>query len=266
MYKLTYHRPFSLQEATALFARATEPVFLAGGQTLIPTMKQRLTAPSDVVDLSKLPDLKGIKASVGEVTIGAAETHHDVAQSPDVIKAIPALAYLAGTIGDPAVRYRGTIGGSLANNDPAADYPAAALALRATIETDRRKLGAEELFQGLFSTALERGEVIVRVSFPVPETASYRKFRNPVSHYAMAGVFVAKTRDGVRVAVIGAGSNGVFRCTELEEALSERFAPDAIARISPDPEDLMSDLHGSQLYRANLVTVMAKRAVAAITG
>jgi carbon-monoxide dehydrogenase medium subunit len=229
-------------------------------------MKQRLAAPTDLIDLAKLPELKGIKASGSDVSIGGAETHFDVAQSADVKKAIPTLAQLAGSIGDPAVRHKGTIGGSLANNDPAADYPAAALALGATIETNKRKNTADEFFQGMFTTALEEGEVIVRVSFPVAERAGYQKFLNPASRYAMAGVFVARTKAGIRVAVTGAGNNGVFRYTAMEEALAKSFTPDAVAKITPDPADMLSDLHGSSEYRANLVTVMAKRAVAAAIG
>jgi carbon-monoxide dehydrogenase medium subunit len=264
MYETHYHRPKDLAEAAKIFSGASEARYLAGGQTLLPTMKQRLAAPSDLIDLRRIPELKGISVSGDAVTIGAATTHAEVNASDAVKKAIPALAYLAGLIGDPAVRHMGTIGGSLANNDPAADYPAAVMALDATIKTDRRTIGAEDFFTGLFSTALEPGEVIVSVSFPIPAKAAYAKFDNPASRYAMAGVFVAKLKDGaVRVGVTGAHGDGVFRATDIEKALSASWSPEAVQGVTVSADGMLSDIHGSAAYRANLVKVMAKRALAA---
>ena len=263
MYETQYHRPKDVAEAARLFAGATEARYLAGGQTLLPTMKQRLAAPSDVIDLRKIPELKGISATGDAVTIGAATTHAEVNASDAVKKAIPALAYLAGLIGDPAVRHMGTIGGSLANNDPAADYPAAAIALNATIKTDKRTIAAADFFTGLFSTALEPAEVIVSVSFPVPAKAAYAKFDNPASRYAMAAVFVAKLKDGaVRVGVTGAHGEGVFRSADIERALTASWTPEAVQAVTISPDGMLADIHGSAAYRANLVKVMAKRAVA----
>jgi carbon-monoxide dehydrogenase medium subunit len=263
MYETHYHRPKDLAEAAKLFAGASEARYLAGGQTLLPTMKQRLAAPSDVIDLRKLPELKGISVTGDAVTIGAATTHAEVNTSDAVKKAIPALAYLASLIGDPAVRHMGTIGGSLANNDPAADYPAAVIALNATIKTDKRTIAAEDFFTGLFSTALEPGEVIVSVTFPVPAKAAYAKFDNPASRYAMAAVFVAKLKDGaVRVGVTGAHGEGVFRSADIEKALTASWTPEAVQAVTISPDGMLSDIHGSAAYRANLVKVMAKRAVA----
>ena len=265
MYETHYHRPKNLADAAKIFSGASEARYLAGGQTLIPTMKLRLANPSDVIDLSAIVDLKGIAASGDTITIGGGATHFEVANSADVKRAIPALAVLAGLIGDPAVRHRGTIGGSLANNDPAADYPAAALALGATIKTNQRSIPADSFFTGIFSTALKDGEIITQVSFPVPAKAAYQKFPNPASRYAMAGVFAARMKDGkVRVAVTGAGDKGVYRANDMEAALEKKFAPEAIADIAVDPKKMLSDLHASSEYRANLVRVMAKRAVAAI--
>ncbi len=265
MYETEYHQAGDVAEAATMFADCTDARYLAGGQTLIPTMKQRLAAPSDLIKISHLADLKGISAGAETVTIGAGVTHFEVATSTDVKGAIPALSDLAGRIGDPAVRHRGTLGGSLANNDPAADYPAAVLGLGATVHTNKRTIVADDFFAGLFTTALEDGEIITKVAFPVPEKAAYMKFPNPASRYAMAGVLVAKMKDGsVRVGVTGAGQGGVFRATAMEEALSSSWSPDAIADILVDPADLLSDLHGSAEYRANLVKVMAKRAVQAI--
>ncbi len=264
MYETRYHKPESLTQAAALFAEAAEARYLAGGQTLIPTMKQRLAAPTDVIDLSAIADLKGIAATGQAVVIGAASTHAEVHVSQAVRDALPALAELAGTIGDPAVREMGTIGGSLANNDPAADYPAAVLALGATVHTDRRTLAADDFFAGLFSTALAEGEIVTRVAFPLPASAAYAKFRNPASRYAVAGVFVARMADGsVRVGVTGAGSNGVFRSAALEQALAADWSPAAIDAVAVDPAGMLSDIHASAAYRANLVKAMAKRAVAA---
>ncbi|MGB3864560.1 MAG: xanthine dehydrogenase family protein subunit M [Xanthobacteraceae bacterium] len=263
MYETNYHRASSVDDAVALFGKGSEAKFLAGGQTLLPVMKQRLAAPSDVVDIAKIPALIGIEVSGDAVTIKAATTHYDVATSAEVEKAIPALARLAGMIGDPAVRYRGTIGGSLANNDPAADYPAAVLALNATVKTDRRSISAAEFFQGLFSTALEDGEMITAVSFPIPAKAGYAKFRHPASRFALTGVFVAQTRNGeVRVAATGASQNGVIRVEAIERALKANWSPAALDGVSVPADDLMSDLHGAADYRANLIKVMAQRAVA----
>ncbi len=265
MYETRYHKPESLAQALALFAAAAEGRYLSGGQTLIPTMKQRLAAPTDVVDLSGIAELKGIAADGADLSIGAAVTHAEVHRSEAVREAIPALADLAGMIGDPAVREMGTIGGSLANNDPAADYPAAVLALGATIHTTRRALAAQDFFAGLFSTALDEGEIVTRVVLPVPARAAYAKFRNAASRYAIAGVFVACMKDGaVRVAVTGAGSNGVFRAGPMEQALSASWSPAALDAVTIDPADMLSDIHASAAYRANLVKVMARRAVAAI--
>ncbi|MDA4848307.1 FAD binding domain-containing protein [Hoeflea poritis] len=263
MYKTTYHRASSVEEAASLISGADDGKLLAGGQTLIPTMKQRLAAPSDVVDLRHIADLKGISVAGSTVTIGAGTTHADVANSAEVRSACPALADLASNIGDPHVRNMGTIGGSIANNDPAADYPAAMVALNATIHTNSRQIGADDFFTGMFETALNDGEIITAVSFDAPEKAAYQKFPNPASRYAMAGVFVAKSGGGVRVGVTGAGSDGVFRASNMESALSASFSGGALDGASVDPSDMLSDLHGSSEYRANLVKVMAKRAVEA---
>ncbi|MCW2309552.1 FAD binding domain-containing protein [Rhodobium gokarnense] len=264
MYETNYHRASSLSDAASQIAGNEDAKLLAGGQTLIPTMKQRLAAPSDVIDIRNLDELKGIDVSGGTVTIGAAVCHADVANSDAVKGAIPALAALAGKIGDPHVRHMGTIGGSIANNDPAADYPAAVLGLDATVVTNKREIAAADYFKGLFETALEEDEIIVKVVFQVPEKAGYAKFPNPASRYAMCGVMAAKMTDGsVRVAVTGAGNDGVFRHAGMEQALSSNWSADAVVGASVDPNDMLSDLHGSADYRANLVVVMAKRAVEA---
>jgi len=250
MYETNYHRPRDLAEAESLFAAAAEGRYLAGGMTLLPTMKQRLAAPTDLVDLGRLPALKGISIAEGTVTIGAGVVHADVAASAEIRAALPALAALAGQIGDPHVRHRGTIGGSLANDDPAV--------------TTRREIAAQDFFQGLFTTTLEEGEILVAVRFPVPVRAAYAKFPNPASRYAMAGVFVAQFADGeARVGVTGAGQDGVYRDPAFEAALNARFDPAALDGVSVDPTNMLADLHGSAAYRANLVKVMAKRAVAA---
>jgi carbon-monoxide dehydrogenase medium subunit len=261
MYQFQYFCPKSLDEAKKLFENNGDAKFLAGGQTLIPTLKQRLAQPTALIDLGAI-NMSGIKVGAGAVMIGAGTKHNDVATSADVQKAIPALAKLAAHIGDPAVRHMGTLGGSIANNDPAADYPAAVLGLGATIKTTSRSLNADDFFTGMFETALEEGEIVTEVSFPVPEKAAYMKFPNPASRYAMVGVFVAKTKAGVRVAVTGAASC-VYRETAMETALARSFTPDAVAGIKVAPDSMNSDLHGSAEYRAHLVTVMAKRAVAA---
>lgn len=260
MYATTYHKATSVADATARAGAAEDPKYLAGGQTLIPTMKQRLAAPSDLVDLSRIDALHGITVDGGTVTIGAATTHAAVAASADVRAAIPALADLAGMIGDPAVRARGTIGGSVANNDPAADYPAACLGLGATIVTDSREIAAGDFFLGLFETALEEAEIITAIRFPVPERAAYAKFPNPASRYAMTGVMVAKTANGPRVAVTGAGQNGVFRFTEAETALQQNWSPDALSGVTTQ-EPMLEDIHATQKYRQNIVTVTTKNAL-----
>jgi carbon-monoxide dehydrogenase medium subunit len=262
MYNFDYARPASLKEVDSALKGASDPKILAGGMTLIPTLKQRLASPDKLVDLGGIGDLRGIKVSGDTVTIGAMTTHATVAASKDVAKAIPALAALADGIGDPAVRNRGTIGGSISNNDPAADYPSAVVGLGATVETTKRKIAGDDFFTGLFETALEPGEIVTAVSFPIPEKAGYSKFPNPASRYAIVGVFVAKTKGGVRVAVTGAGPC-VFRVPELEKALASKFSPDAVAGIKVPATNLNSDIHASAEYRAHLVTVMAKRAVAA---
>ncbi len=264
MHETRYHRPQSLAEAAKMFSEAADARYLSGGQTLIPTMKQRLASPSDVIDLSRLAEIKGTSVEGGALTIGAATTHAEVASSEQVKKAIPALAALAGKIGDPAVRHKGTIGGSLANDDPAADYPAAVLALNATIHTNQRAIAADDFFKGLFATALDDGEIITKVAFPVPSKAAYEKFHHPASRYALTGVFVAVTKkDGIRVAVTGAGAKGVFRAVDMERALAAKFSPDAVDGLAA-AADMLVDMHASADYRANLVKVMAQRAVAAI--
>ena len=260
MHAFHYHRPSNVNDAAGLLkgeARA-----LAGGQSLVQAMKLRLSSPSDIVDLSGLKDLSGIKVSATEVTIGAMTRHAEVAGSADVKKSIPALAALAGMIGDRQVRAMGTIGGSLANNDPAADYPAAALGLGATITTNKRKIAADDFFKGLYETALQPGEIITSVTFPVPRRAGYTKFKNQASRFAIVGVFVADSTGGTRVAVTGAGPC-VFRQKDMEKALSAKFDPASVASVKQKADGLNTDLHASAEYRAHLVTVMAKRAVEA---
>ncbi|MFV0358813.1 FAD binding domain-containing protein [Tropicimonas sp.] len=262
MYATTYHKPETLEAAAALLDACDEAVILAGGHTLLPTMKNHLAAPSDLVDIRAIPGLVGIADEGGTLIVGAATTHAEVAASPLVAAACPALARLATGIGDPAVRHVGTIGGSVANDDPAADYPAAVLALGATIVTNRREIAADDFFVGLFATALGEGEIITAFRFPPCEAAGYSKFRNPASRYAMAGVFVARSGGAVRVAVTGAGEDGVFRHEGLEAALAARFAPEAVDGVAIPSEGLLSDLHAAADYRAHLIGVMAKRAVA----
>lgn len=263
MYETHYHRASSIDDAAALFAKGSDAKFLSGGQTLLPVMKQRLAAPTDVIDLAKIPAMIGVEVSSDAVTIKAATTHYDVANSTDVQRAIPALAALAGMIGDPAVRYRGTIGGSLANNDPAADYPAAVLALDATVKTNKRSIASADFFKGLFTTALDDGEIITAVSFQIPAKAGYAKFRHPASRFALTGVFVAKTKAGdVRVAATGASQEGVMRVPSIEQALKANWSASALDGIKISADGLMSDLHGAADYRANLIKVMAQRAVA----
>lgn len=264
MYDFQYHRATSLADAAKLLqAAGDDGKLMAGGQTLIPTLKQRLAQPSAVIDLGGIKELVGIKVEGGNVVIGAMTTHAAVASSKDVAGKIKALAQLAEGIGDRQVRHCGTIGGSLANNDPAADYPAAVLALNATVTTNQRKIAADEFFKGIFETALKPGEIITQVSFPAPEKAAYMKFPNPASRYAIVGVFVAKTGGGVRVAVTGAGQSGVFRAHKIEEALSKNFSAKAIEGLNPPASALNGDIHASAEYRAHLIGVMARRAVAA---
>lgn len=261
MYALNYVKVKSLAEAARMLAANPEAKLLAGGMTLVPTLKQRLAQPSHLVDIGALAELRGITAKGGTLTIGAATKHHEVATSGVVKKAIPALAQLAELIGDPQVRNLGTIGGSVANNDPAADYPAAVLGLGATVVTNKREIAADGYFQGMFTTALEEGEIITRIVFPVPRRAAYAKFAHPASGYAMAGVFVAQTAGGTRVAVTGAGP-GVFRWKAAEAALAKSLKPAAIEGAALDAGEMNEDIHATREYRANLVRVMTKRALA----
>ena len=261
MYATNYVKAKSLAEAAKLLASNPEAKLLAGGMTLVPTLKQRLAKPSHLVDIGALAELRGIAAKGGTLAIGAAMKHHEVAASPVVKKAIPALAYVASLIGDPQVRNLGTIGGSVANNDPAADYPAAVLGLGATVVTNKRRIAADGYFRGLFTTALEDGEIITRIEFPVPKRAAYAKFPHPASGYAMTGVFVARTASGIRVAVTGAGP-GAFRWTAAETALSKNPKAAALEGAALDVGEMNEDIHATREYRANLVRVMAKRAVA----
>ncbi|MDJ0948404.1 MAG: xanthine dehydrogenase family protein subunit M [Alphaproteobacteria bacterium] len=262
MYEFEYHRPSSVAEAAELVSKADDGALMAGGQTLIPTLKQRLASPSDVVDLGAIAELKGIRVEGDAVVVGAGTPHAAVAGSAEVQGAIPALAALAEAIGDPQVRNKGTLGGSIANNDPAADYPAAVLGLGATVTTNQREIAADDFFTGMFETALTDGEIVTAVRFPKPQRAGYAKFPNPASRYAIVGVLVAETSGGVRVAVTGAGSC-VFRASEMEQALAGSFSAEALDGISVPADDLNNDLHASAAYRAHLVSVMAKRAVAA---
>lgn len=264
MYATNYHRASSVADAVKLQSSSGEAKYLSGGMTLIPTMKQRLAAPPELVDLRHVAEMKGISVSGNRVRIGAGTTHHEVSTSAELKAVCPAICHLAALIGDPHVRHMGTIGGSIANNDPAADYPSAMLGLNATIITNAREIPADDFFLGLFETALEDGELVVAVTFDAPAKAGYSKFANPASRFAMTGVFVAKAADGsVRVAVTGAGSNGVFRHAGLEKALVANWSADAASSVTVDASDLLADIHGSAEYRANLVKVMAKRAVAA---
>jgi carbon-monoxide dehydrogenase medium subunit len=263
MYNFTYHRASGLRQAQNLLGKLEDPKLLAGGMTLLPTMKMRLASPANLIDLDRVEGLDGIEVKGRSLVIGALARHADVANSATVGEAIPALAELAGMIGDPAVRHRGTLGGSVANNDPNADYPAACLALAATIITTKRKIPADEFFKGLFETALEPDEIVTKVSFPLPKKAAYQKFRNPASRYALVGVFVAKRPSEIRVAVTGAGGSGVFRVTAFEEALKKRFSPKVLEGLSVPADGMSSDIHGSAEYRAHLIGVLARRAVAA---
>ena len=262
MYSFNYQKAKSVDDAAKTIAKNADARLLAGGQSLIAAMKLRLAKPSDLVDIGGVKDLAGIKVDSKAVTLGAMSRHAEVAASAAVKKAIPALASLAGGIGDRMVRNMGTVGGSLANNDPAADYPAGALGLGATIETNKRKITADDFFKGLYETALGKGEIITQVSFPIPKRAAYMKFKNPASRYAIVGVFVADFGSSVRVAVTGAGPCA-FRVAQMEKALAAKFAPESVASIQVPEKGLNSDLHAKADYRAHLITVMARRAVEA---
>jgi carbon-monoxide dehydrogenase medium subunit len=266
MYAFTFHRPQTVRQAANLLAKNEEAKLLAGGHTLLPTMKLRLAGPPQIIDMSLIEGMTGIEQSGRSLTIGAMTTHNDVNASPVVQQAAPVIAKLAGMIGDPAVRHRGTIGGSIANNDPNADYPAACLGLGATIITNKRRIKADDFFNGMFSTVLEPGEIITKVSFPIPKKAAYQKFRNQASRFALVGVFVGKRGSEIRVAVTGAGSNGVFRVKSFEEALKKRFSPKSLEGMSIPADGMNSDIHGSAEYRAHLVGVLARRAVAEAIG
>ncbi|MBT8076938.1 MAG: xanthine dehydrogenase family protein subunit M [Gammaproteobacteria bacterium] len=265
MYEFNYHRPASLDEAKRILSGNDEAKLLGGGMTLLPTMKMRLAQPSDLVDLSAIASLSGIEVAGDSITIGAMTTHAQVAASAEVSSRIAALSVLASGIGDAQVRNRGTIGGSVANSDPAADYPAAVLGLNATVITDEREIAADDFFTGMFETALGPQEILTAIRFPLPKRAGYAKFPNPASRYAVAGVMVAETGNGVRVAVTGAGANA-YRVSEMESALSANFSASALDGLAVDASELNGDLHASPEYRAHLVVVMAKRAVAAAGG
>ena len=262
MYNFTFHRPETLRQAVNLLSKNEDAKLLAGGHTLLPTMKLRLASPPQLIDLSRVEGLAGIELKGRALVIGAMTSHVDVHTSPLVQEAAPVLAKLAGMIGDPAVRHMGTIGGSIANNDPTADYPAACLALGATIITNKRRIKADDFFTGMFSTALEPAEIITKISFPLPKKAAYQKFRNQASRYALVGVFVAKRGSEIRVTVTGAGANGVFRVTSFEEALKKRFSPKSLEGLTVSADGLNGDIHGSAEYRAHLIGVLARRAVA----
>jgi carbon-monoxide dehydrogenase medium subunit len=268
MYSFDYVRPSSVAEAAQALAGG-DATLIAGGHTLIPTLKLRLASPKTVVDISQLSELKGIRREGNALVIGAGTTHAEVAASGEVRTAIPALAKLAGDIGDAQVRHRGTIGGSVANNDPAADYPAAVLGLGATIVTDKNQIDADRFFTGMFSTALQPGEIITEIRFPIPEKAGYAKFEQRASRFCLVSVFIARMPGGifsageVRVAVSGAGQSGVFRVAEMEKALKSNFAPSAVSGIKVPSSGLMTDMHGGAEYRAALITAMAERAVQA---
>jgi carbon-monoxide dehydrogenase medium subunit len=263
MYQTTYVRPGSLAEAQHLLLDHPEAQLLSGGQTLVPTLRQRLARPSHLVDIARIAELRGVSSEGDQVVIGAATTHAEVAASDLVAAKIPGLAGLAGRIGDPLVRHLGTIGGSIANNDPAADYPAALVALNAMVHTSKRAISADAFFTGLFETALESGEIVVRVAFPVPRKSAYEKFHQPASRFALVGVYVAVLADGaVRVAVTGAGPC-VFRATAIEAALAGNFTAEAAESVAISAEGLNADMHGSAEYRAHLVPVLAGRAAVA---
>jgi carbon-monoxide dehydrogenase medium subunit len=263
MYAFTYHRPTTVRQAVNLLAKNSEAKLLAGGHSLIPVMKLRLGSPSALIDMAKIEGLSGIELKGRSLVIGAMTRHVDVATSKMVQDALPVLAEVAGMIGDPAVRHRGTIGGALAHNDPNADYPAAALGLGATIITSKRRIAADDFFKGMFETALEPDEIITKVSFPLAKKSAYQKFKQPASGFALVGVFVSKRGSDIRVAVTGAGASGVFRVKAFEEALKKRFSPKSIEGMAVPTAGMGSDIHGSAEYRAHLIGVLARRALAA---
>jgi len=266
MHAFTYHRPTSLRQATNMLGKTEDAKLMDGGQTLLPVLKQRLASPANLIDISRIEELRGIELRGRYIVIGAGTRHVDVENSAEVKEHLPALAHLAHLIGDPAVRHMGTLGGSIANNDPNADYPAACLGLGATIITNKRRIKADEFFTGMFSTALEPAEIIIKVSFPIPKKAAYQKFRNQASRFALVGVFVSKRGGDIRVAVTGAGANGVFGVPSFEEALKKRFSPKSLEGMSIPANGMNSDIHGSAEYRAHLVGVLARRAVADAIG
>ncbi|BCF95521.1 carbon monoxide dehydrogenase [Paraburkholderia sp. PGU19] len=265
MYSFDYQRAADPKSAVANLSADSEAKYLAGGQSLLPTMRLRLAQPSKLIDVTRIPQLKEIRVEPAKVTVGAAVCHADVASHADVQRVLPVLAFLAGHIGDRQVRSLGTIGGSIANNDPAADYPAAVLGLDGTVVTDRRRISAADFFVGMYETALQPDELIVAVEFPVPEKAAYEKFKNPASHFALTGVFVAKTAGGVRVAITGAAAS-VFRATDMENALAANFTEAAARGVTIAPDDLNTDMHASAEYRAHLIPVLTARAVRAANG
>ena len=263
MYEFKYQRPTSVRQAVNMLAKDPEAKLLAGGHSLLPVMKLRLAKPSQIVDIGRIEGLNTIELRGRSIVVGALARHVEVANSQTVKDALPVLAQVAAEIGDPAVRHRGTLGGSLANNDPNADYPAVVLGLGATIITSKRRIAADDFFKGLFETALEPDEIITKVSFPLAKKAAYMKFRHPASGFALVGVFVSKRGSDIRVAATGAGSNGVFRVKSFEEALKKRFSPKSIEGMTIPADGMNSDIHGSAEYRAHLVGVMARRALAA---
>jgi carbon-monoxide dehydrogenase medium subunit len=265
MYNFTFHRPTTVRQAAGLLSRNPDAKLLAGGHSLLPVMKQRLAQPSALIDLSLVEGMSGVELKGRSVVIGAMTRHADVANSPVLREAMPALAAVPDSIGDPQVRNRGTIGGSIANNDPNADYPAALLGLGATVITNKRRIAADDFFTGMFSTALEEGEIITKVSFPIVKKAAYEKFKHPASGFALVGVFVSKRGPEIRVAVTGAGANGVFRVPTFEEALKKRFAAKSLEGMSIPAAGMNADIHASAEYRAHLVGVLARRALAKAT-
>lgn len=265
MYAFSYQRPASIEEAASLLGAHEDAKLLAGGQTLLPTMKQRLAAPELIIDLGGIPDLRGITVANGVVTVGAMTRHADLVADPALASVFPGLCKLASTVGDPAVRNRGTVGGSVANFDPAADYPASLLAVNGMIATNRRSIAAADFFLGLFETALEEGEIVTQVSWPIPRRSGWAKFANPASRYAIAAVFVADVEGEAGVGVTGAGQNGAFRSREIEDALRARgFAPEALDGVTLSEDEMNSDIHAGARYRAHLVVEMARQAVAAM--
>ena len=263
MYAFKYHQPKTVRQAANLLAKFAEAKVLAGGHSLIPVMKLRLASPSDIVDINGVEGLSSIEVKGRSIVIGAMARHFEVANAQVLQDVLPALAGVPGSIGDPHVRHRGTIGGSVANNDPNADYPAACLGLGATIITNKRRIASDDFFTGMFSTALEPDEIITKVSFPLAKKAAYQKFKHPASGFALVGVFVSKRGSDIRVAVTGAGSNGVFRVKSFEEALRKRFSPKSIEGIAVPADGMNSDIHASAEYRAHLIGVLARRALAA---